>query len=135
MDNPRTFSRAPALARAAEAMLRAVGGDQVVLHCRVGPAAAEQARELGQSAPAVEDLTVSPVVGRPLPQTTSGLRVELLIARRSLARFLADRNQSAEDFFAAVLGLDFAGRTLHIERVTPEALGGDVFLYRVLACE
>ena len=134
MDIPK-FSRAPALARTAEAMLRAVGGEQVVLHCRVGPAAGETARELGQDAPAVQDFTISPVVGRPLPPTTAGLRVELLFARRSLAPFLADRGQSADDFFAAILGIEFAGRTLHIERVTPESLGGDVYLYRILASE
>lgn len=129
--NPRGL----ALARAAEAMLRALGGGEVVLRCAVAPAANETNRELGLEAPVINDLAVSPVLVRaasiPAPKT----KLELLFAPGSLAAYLADRRQSAEEFFSSLIGVVHQGRLLHVESMTADTFAGAAYLYRVVAAE
>lgn len=129
--------RAVTLARAAEAMLRALGGVDVVVRCPVAPAGNAANAELGIDGPVTEDLTVTPVVARsgaagaPGP----GVRLEFLFAPASLARYLADRGESVENFFAGALGIVHGQQLLHIESVTAESFAGTPYLYRVIAAE
>src|SRR5689334_12142052 len=104
-----TRTRGSALARAAEAMLRALGGSEVRLRCPVAAAENEQARQLGLEAPATEDIAIAPVVVR-----ASGNDVELLIAPASVTQYLQDRGQTAEQFFNAVLAVLYGGREFHV---------------------
>lgn len=124
MNNPN--ARGPALARAAEAMLRALGGSEIKLRCPVAAASDEQARQLGLEAPATEDISIAPVVVR-----ASGDAVELLIAPSSVAQYMQDRGQTADQFFAAVVGVLHGGRELCVRLFHVEHFAGAEYLYRL----
>jgi hypothetical protein len=119
-------NRASALARAAESMLRALGGTEVKLRCPVAAAKVAQARELGLEAPLTQDISVAPVVVR-----ASGEEIELLIAPSSVAQYLQDRGQSSEQFFDAVLAVFFDGRELKVKSFHAEQFAGADYLFRV----
>jgi hypothetical protein len=127
-------SRAATLARATEAMLRALGGSDVVLRCPVAPAGNAGNAELGIEGPVTEDVTVTPVVARSVVGASApGVRLEFLFAPDSLARYLADRGESAEDFFSSALGIVHGQALLHIESMTAESFAKVPYLYRVIA--
>lgn len=130
-------SRTAALARAAEAMLRALGGGDVVIRCPVAPAGNAANAELGIEGPVTVDLTVTPAVARSSVARASdpGLRLEFLFAPASLARYLADRGESAEDFFTGALGIVYGHKLLHVESMTADSFAGTPYLYRVVAGE
>ena len=130
-------SRTAALARAAEAMLRALGGGDVVIRCPVAPAGNAANAELGIEGPVTEDLSITPAVARSsvARASDSGLRFEFLFAPASLARYLDDRGESAEDFFAGALGIVHGQKLLHVESMTAESFAGTPYLYRVVAAE
>ena len=137
MSDVTTTSRAATLARAAQAMLRVLGGDEVVIRCPAAPAADDAQAELGIAGPVIEDVTVSPVVAGPSAAQTSDprLRLEFLFAAATLAPYLADRGESAEDFFTGALGIVHGQKLLHIETVSAESFAGTPYLYRVVAAE
>ena len=120
MNNPH------ALARAAEAMLRALGGTEIKLRCPVGTAKDELARQLGLEAPVAEDIAVSPVVVHP-----SGQDLELLIAPSSVAPYMQDRGQTAEQFFNGVLAVLHAGCQYQLKLFHVEQCAGAAYLYRI----
>src|SRR6185312_15266839 len=115
-----------ALARAAEAMLRALGGTEVKLRCTVAAARDAQARQLGLDVPVTEDIAVSPVVVR-----ASGSNLEVLIAPASMAQYLNDRGQTAEPFFQSVLAVLFAGREYKVTSFHVEQFAGADYLYGI----
>lgn len=119
-------ARGAALGRAAEAMLRALGGTEVKLRCPVAAAKDAQARQLGREAPVTEDISVAPVIAR---GAKDGL--ELLIAPSSLAQLIADRGQSAVQFFDSVLAVVFAAREYALISFQSEQFAGADYLYRV----
>jgi hypothetical protein len=137
MSDVITKSRAATLARAAEAMLRALGGGDVVIRCPVAPADNSANGELGIAGPVTEELTVTPVVARTCMARASDprLRLEFLFAAATLAPYLADRGESAEDFFAGALGIVHGQTLLHIETMSADSFGGTPYLYRVVAAE
>ena len=108
-------------------MLRALGGTEVVFRCPSAAAIDEQARQLGMEAPGTEDIPVAPVVVRP-----SGEALELLIAPSSVAQYMQDRGQTAEQFFNAVLAVLFGGRELRVQLFHVEQFAGAEYLYRVV---
>ena len=114
------------MARAAEAMLRALGGTEVRFRCPVAAAKDAQARQLGMDAPVTEDIAVSPVVVR-----ASSDGVELLIAPASVSAFLADRRQTAEQFFRAVFAIVLDDRESAVQAFQAEQFAGADYLYRV----
>jgi hypothetical protein len=134
MSDVITNSRGLALARAAEAMLRALGGGEVVLRCPVAPAANETNRELGLEAPVSDDFVVSPVLVRGVARVSDPCaRYEFLFPPQSLAAYLADRRQTAEEFFSSLIGVVHQGRLLHVESMATETFAGAAYLYRVIA--
>ena len=124
MTNPN--ARGAVLARAAEAMLRALGGTEVKFRCPVAAAKDAQARQLGMDAPVTDDTPVSPVVVR-----ANGNDLELLIAPASIAQYLSDRGQTAEQFFAAVLAVLIGAREFTVKSFHAEQFAGAEYLYRV----
>jgi hypothetical protein len=135
MSETTASSRAVTLARAAQAMLRALGGDEVVIRCPAAPAGDGTNAELGIEGPVTEDVTVSPVVAGPSAAQPSDprLRLEFLFAAATLAPYLADRGESAEDFFTGALGIVHGQKLLHIEAVSAESFAGTPYLYRDIA--
>ncbi len=118
------------LARAAEAMLRALGGQTVTV---LFPIAAD-ANELGLGATAAEEVPFAPVVVRSLPPDDAGrARRELLFSATALAA--RTDGISGEALLQSALGVRHHGRLLRIARVTPEFFAGSPYLYRVVAIE
>ncbi len=130
-------SRIATLNRAAQAMLRALGGNDVVIRCPVAPAADAESTELGIAGPVTQDLSIPSVVARPAlsASSTPGVRLEFLFAAATLAPYLADRGESAEGFFTGALGFVHEQKLLHMEMMIVESYAGTPYLYRVIASE
>jgi hypothetical protein len=119
-------ARVAALTRAAEAMLRALGGTEVKFRCPLAAAKDEQARQLGLEAPVTEDIAIAPVVVR-----ASSESMELLIAPSSIAQLTHDRVQTAEQFFQSALAAIVGGREYTVQALQAEQFAGADYLYRV----
>lgn len=123
---------APALARAAEALLRALGGETVSL---VFPVVADT-NDLGLGAALTEEIAITPVVVRSLTPADNRARREFLLPAAAVAAQIELRGaDSADALFQSALGVSHQGRLLHIASVTPESFGGSAYLYRVTAIE
>jgi hypothetical protein len=127
-----------AVVRAADAMLRALGGDGVSMLFPLVTMPNDPSAQLGLADPGVEEVVFSPVVVRTLVTPTTGprRRLEFLLSGAAVAAELASRNvASAEDLFDGALGLLYDNELFHIENVTTEYFAGTAYLYRVLGVE
>jgi hypothetical protein len=126
------------LRRAADALLRAMGGESVTLMVPATAMASDAAGQLGLVDPGVIELLISPVVTREL--TTGNLgprrRVEFTLPASAIANQLAALGMaSGDDLFNVVIGLTYGSELFHIEKVAPQSFGGTVCLYVVTAVE
>lgn len=134
-ENLQLGARGLALARAAEAMLRALGGETVSLIFPMA-AIADANVGLGLGALPAEEVPLSPVVARSLANESGRARREFLFAAAPVEDQVELRaTGSAEALFQSALGILHQGRLMHIESVTPEWFGGSAYLYRVVAVE
>jgi len=127
-----------AVVRAADAMLQALGGDQVSMLFPLVTMPNDPSAQLGLADPGVEEVIFSPVVVRTLVTPTTGprRRLEFLLSGAAVAAELTSRNvASAEAMFDGALGLLYDNELFHIENVTTEYFAGTAYLYRVLAVE
>jgi len=127
-----------AVVRAADAMLQALGGDQVSMLVPLVTMPNDPSAQLGLADPGVEEVIFSPVVVRSLATATTGprRRLEFLFSGTAVAEELTSRNvASAEVLFDGALGLLYDNDLFHIENVTTEYFAGTAYLYRVLAVE
>lgn len=127
-----------AVARAADAMLRALGGTEIgVLFPALG-LPDDPSVQLGLVDPGTEEVRFSPVIARTLITDKTGprRRLELLIAATTVASEAADRNiASPEALFESALGVVFNGELFHIENVTTEYFGNTAYLLRLTVVE
>lgn len=124
--------------RAADALLRAMGGESVTLMVPATAMASDAAGQLGLVDPGVIELLISPVVTREL--TTGNLgprrRVEFTLPASAIANQLAALGMaSGDDLFNVVIGLTYGSELFHIEKVVPQSFGGTVCFYLVTAVE
>jgi hypothetical protein len=127
-----------AVVRAADAMLQALGGDQVSMLFPLVTMPNDPSAQLGLADPGVEEVVFSPVVVRTLVTSTTGprRRLEFLLSGAAVAAELTSRNvASAEALFNGALGLIYDNDLFHIENVTTEYFAGTAYLYCVLAVE
>jgi len=127
-----------ALVRAANAMLTALGGDQVSLLLPGAATASDAAGQLGLVDPGVQDVVITPVVAHTRPTTNLGpmRRVEFTLPASVLEAQLPGLGMaSVEDLFNAVLGLVYDGDLFHIEAVVTENFAGTAYFYVVTAVE
>jgi hypothetical protein len=124
-------NRAAALARSAQAMLRALGGGGVAVRFPAAPAENAGNAELGIDGPVTQDYMITPVVAR----AAADSRLEFLFSPDSLAACLDERGESGEDFFASALGIVQGEKLLPIESVATESFAGTPYLYHVVAAE
>jgi len=127
-----------AIVRAANAMLTALGGDQVSLLLPATATASDAAGQLGLVDPGVQEVIIRPAVARNLP--TGGLgprrRVEFTLPASVIEDQLAGLGMgTAEDLFNAALGLKYGADMFHIENVLAENFAGTVYFYLVTAVE
>jgi len=124
--------------RAADALLRALGGDAVTLVLPATAMAKDAAGQLGLVDPGVQEISIAPVVRRELPAGNSGprRRVEFTLPASAIANELPGLGLgSGEDLFNAVIGLTYDGELFHVEKVVPESFGGTVCFYVVTGVE
>ena len=122
--------------RAANAMLRNLGGTEVTLLFAAAGLPADALSELGLVDPGVEQAQIGPVVVRELTTEDVGprRRIELLAGQAAMAEQVSQRNvASAEVLFETALGLVYDGEVFHIQGFVVERLAGVAYLYRVAA--
>jgi hypothetical protein len=127
-----------ALVRAANAMLQALGGDQVSLLLSATAMASDAAGQLGLVDPGVQEVIVTPVVARNLPTGNLGpaRRIEFTLPASALEVQLPTLGMgSVEALFNVALGLMYDGDLFHIETVVPENFAGTAYFYVVTAVE
>jgi hypothetical protein len=127
-----------ALVRAANAMLMALGGDQVSLLLPGTATASGAAGQLGLVDPGVQDVMITPVVATNLPTGNLGpaRRIEFTLPASAIDAQLSTLGMaSAEDLFNAALGLQYDGDLFHIEAVVTENFAGTAYFYVVTAVE
>lgn len=127
-----------ALVRAANAMLMALGGDQVSLLLPGTATASGPAGQLGLVDPGVQDIIITPVVTNNVPTGSMGpsRRIEFTLPASAIEAQLPTLGMaSAEDLFAAALGLQYDGDLFHIEAVATENFAGTAYFYVVTAVE
>ncbi len=127
-----------ALVRAANAMLQALGGDQVSLLLPGTATASDSAGQLGLVDPGVQNVIIAPVVATNLPAENDGpaRRIEFTLPASAIETQLPTLGlASAEALFAAALGLMYDGDVFHIERVVTENFAGTAYFYILTAVE
>jgi len=127
-----------ALMRAADAMLRALGGDEIVLVLPLPALATGVSSQIGLAAPGVQQVSLAPVVARNLPAPASGptQRLELLVSVPAVASAAQSLGlASAEALFDSALGIEYQGVLFHIENISTDYFAGTAYLYRVIVVE
>jgi len=126
------------LLRAADAMLKALGGEAVSLLLPATALAGDAGGQLGLVDPGVQEIVISPVVLREM--TTGSLgprrRIEFTLPASAIVNQLPELGMATgDDLFKAVLGLTYGNDLFHVESVVPESYGGTVCFYVVTAVE
>src|SRR5271155_1442313 len=127
-----------ALVRAANAMLQALGGDQVSLVLSATAMASDAAGQLGLVDPGVQEVIVTPVVARNLPTGNLGpaRRIEFTLPASAIEVQLPTLGMgSVEALFTVALGLMYDGDLFHIETIVSENFAGTAYFYVVTAVE
>ena len=127
-----------AVLRAADAMLRAMGGEEIALVIPLPTSAADTSSQLGLADPGVQRLPLAPVLTRDLttPATGPSRRLEFLVSASAVASTVDARGLgSADALFDAALALQYQGHLFHIESATTDYFAGMAYLYRLIAVE
>jgi hypothetical protein len=127
-----------ALIRAANAMLAALGGDQISLLLPGTALASDSAGQLGLVDPGVQSVIITPVATRNLPTENQGptRRIEFTLPASAIDGQLPTLGlASAEALFDAALALVYDGDLFHIEAVVTENFAGTAYFYVVTAVE
>lgn len=122
-----------AATRAADALLRGVGGRAVILRLPA-PAGTGDAEQLGLAVPEFQDIELAPVVFRS-SQGAQGKAPhrELLVSATAVTALAGSLGYgAAEALFAAAFGVLVDGVLLAIESATASESDGAAYLYRLL---
>lgn len=122
--------------RAADALLRCLGGTTALLRLPTPAAAGADAEQLGAATPAYEDIPLSPAVFRRLrPELRDGKsnRYELLISASSIqAQLGLLQLASTDELFAMAVGILVDGELMPIEAAAEAEAFGQPYLYRLI---
>ena len=131
------MSSATGVTRAADALLRSLGGTCVSLRIPTPLLSGGTPTEIGLAPPLYQDIALAPAVLRSLTNSKPALaraRYEILISASAVQNQMDVNNfDSADDFFASALGLIYQGDLLRIENVARDDFAGSAYLYRVTA--
>ncbi len=131
---PIAQSGSMGVVRAAEAMIRVLGGCAISLLFPVLTASEQPTPGLGLGSAVTEQIEVSPVAVVTLA-TESGItatRLELLIPASTLFTTMAQRIAATpQNLFDSALGVIHEGRLLRIESWTADNFAGTPYLFRV----
>lgn len=124
--------------RAADALLRALGGETVSLLLPVTAMTPDAAGQLGLVDPGVQEVVICPVVMRELTTGKNGprRRVEFTLPASAIEQQLPALGMgTGNDLFNVAIGMNYGTHLFHIEAVVPESFGGIVCFYVVTAVE
>jgi hypothetical protein len=127
-----------AVMRAADAMLRALGGDSIGLVLPLPTETSNASFQLGLSDPGAQQVMLSPVVVRNLTTPAQGprQRLEFLLSALAVADAVeAQGAASAEALFDAALGIQYLADLFHVENMSTDYFAGVAYLYHVVAVE
>ena len=124
--------------RAANAMLRALGGDEIVLVLPLPASSSDISAQIGLADPGVQEVRLAPVVVRTLPAPAPGpaQRLELLVSVSAVASAVEEQGlTSAEALFNAAMGIEHQGTLFRVESTGADYFAGVPYLYRVIVVE
>lgn len=114
--------------RAADAMLRSLGGTRVIVRTKA-PAGTDDASQMGLVAPDFQDVVLEPVVVRPV---SAG--VQMMISARSVETATGAKDASlGRALFAECFGIVVDGVVMRVLSCVTNELFGAVYLYRITA--
>jgi hypothetical protein len=128
--------------RAADTLLRGVGGRQVLLRTPAPAIPDDDGEQLGLSTPQFQDFPLCPVIYRRIrPRIPSSVataqshpaQYELLVSATAVNALIGSQQyNSAATLFSTAFGVLIDGVLLEIESATYSELGGAAYLYRLL---
>jgi len=127
-----------ALLRAADALMRALGGETVILVLPATATPSDVGGQLGLVDPGVQQIVITQAAARELETGNLGprRRVEFTVAASAIAEQLPGLGiGTAEQLFQSVMGISYGGDLFHVESVAPESFAGTVCFYVVTAVE
>ena len=130
----RNASAAPQ--RAADALLRCLGGRAVLLRLPTNAVSGSDAEQLGAASPSYEDIPLSPAIFRrlrPKLRDGKGNQYELLISAASVhAQLGLMELASTDELFAMANGIFVDGELMLIEAAAEAEAFGCPYLYRLI---
>jgi hypothetical protein len=129
-------SGASAAVRAADVLLRAMGGRTVLLRIPAPAVSADVTEQLGIASPAFQDLPLRPVVYRKARATVAEGKTakwEMLVSASVIESLVGSLTYaSASVLFAAAYGVLSDDELLEIESATQEQVFGQPYVYRLV---
>ena len=127
---------AGARSRAADVLLRGVGGRSVLLRIPATASAGDVTEQLGLAVPQFQDVELAPVIFRSARARVAEGRAaqwELLVSPSAVETLVGSMGYAAaEVLFAAAFGVLIDGTLVTVESVTAMEAGGAPYLYRLL---
>jgi hypothetical protein len=127
-----------AAVRAADSLLRSVGGRQVLLRAPAPANPDDDGEQLGLSTPLFQDSPLCPAVYRRLrpklgTATTTPTQYELLVSATAVNALVGSQDfDSAETLFAVAFAVLIDSVLLEIVSATSSEIGGAPYMYRLL---
>jgi hypothetical protein len=123
-------------ARAADVLLRAMGGRSVILRMPAPAVPADVTEQLGIAVPMFQDLPLAPVVfrkARAIVASGKAARWELVVSATAVATIVGSlAYASASVLFATAFGVLSDDELLEIESATEEQAFGRPYVYRLV---
>lgn len=125
-----------AAVRAADVLLRGVGGRSVLLRMPATASAGDVTEQLGLGAPEFQDVELAPVVFRSARSTVTegkAAKWELLVSATAVEVLVGSLGYgAAESLFGAAFGVLIDGILMTVESTTGAEVGGSAYLYRLV---
>jgi hypothetical protein len=125
-----------ATVRAADTLLRGVGGRAVMLRMPATASAGEVTEQLGLAAPEFQDVELAPVAFRSARATVAegkAARWQLLVSASAVETLVGSMGYgAAEALFGAAFGVLIDGVLMTVESATGAEAGGSAYLYRLV---
>jgi len=122
--------------RAADVLLRGVGGRSVMLRIPATASAGDVTEQLGLAVPEFQDVELAPVVFRAARATVvegKAAKWELLVSASAVETLIGSMGYgAAESLFGAAFGVLIDGVLMTVESTTAMEADGAAYLYRLV---
>jgi hypothetical protein len=122
--------------RAADALLRCVGGRAVLLRMPAPATAGDTTEQLGLAVPTFQDVELAPVVFRKARTAAAegkAAKWELMVSATAVNALVGSLGYSAGSvLFAVAFGVLIDGVLMEVESATESEVGGAPYVYRIV---